>query len=169
MAVMLRKLRALVWLGGMALIGLPLAAQSGDPLPEVKTNARYSEAQGCVEPRDEMRKNHMQYILHQRDETMHQGIRTRQHALEECINCHVVPNDSGQVARIDSEEHFCAGCHTYTAVKIDCFQCHADRPVQKTTFHPLGGKAFSHHADTPTDTPVSTGMLEVLAEEGKIQ
>lgn len=168
MAVMLRKLRTLLWLAGMALMGLPLAAQSGDQqLPEVKTNARYSAEQGCVEPREEMRKNHMQYILHQRDKTMHEGIRTRQHSLEECINCHSVADESGQVARIDSTDHFCAGCHTYAAVKIDCFQCHADRPVQKSAFHPLGGKAFPHHADTGAD--VSTGTLNVLAEEGKMQ
>ncbi|MDV3239883.1 MAG: hypothetical protein LOY58_13650 [Gammaproteobacteria bacterium] len=167
MAVMLRDLRSLILLAGMTLLGLPLAAQSDDHLPEVKTNARYSETQGCVEPREEMRKNHMEYILHQRDETMHQGIRTRQYALEECINCHAVPDESGEVARIDNPEHFCAGCHTYAAVKIDCFQCHADRPVKQTAFHPLGGKTF-HHTENSVDTPVSSDTLGVLAAEGKL-
>lgn len=167
MAVMLQDLRSLVLLVGMTLMGLPLAAQSSDPLPEVKTNARYSETQGCVEPREEMRKNHMKYILHQRDETVHEGIRTRRFSLVECINCHVVPDDQGVVARIDNPEHFCAGCHAYAAVKIDCFQCHADRPVKQTAFHPLGGKAF-HHTENAVDTPVSSDTLGVLAGEGKL-
>ena len=36
----------------------------------------------CVEPTGEMRKNHMEMLKHQRDETMHNGIRTKKHALK---------------------------------------------------------------------------------------
>ncbi|MFN2308334.1 MAG: hypothetical protein ABR553_01155 [Gammaproteobacteria bacterium] len=170
MAVTLRKLRMLVWLAGVAFGAIPLAAQSDTPLPSIpEANARYSDAQGCVEPTEDMRKNHMNFILHQRDATMHEGIRTRQHALEECINCHVPGDDSGKIVRYGSAEHFCSSCHTYAAVKIDCFQCHADRPVQETAFHPLTGAGHSHHADTRVDTQVSPGLLKVLANEGKLQ
>ena len=172
MAVMLRNLQSLVLLAGLILTGLPLVAQSATPLPVVpEAKERFSDTQGCVEPTEEMRKNHMEMILHQRDETMHLGIRTPQHSLEECINCHVPAEDSsGNPMRVDSEEHFCSSCHSYAGVSIDCFQCHADRPVQKTAFHPLGGKAFPHHAaDAADDVAVSAGTLEVLAEEGKIQ
>ena len=45
-----------------------------------------------------------------------------------CIDCHVEPNDEGEIADIDSKDHFCNGCHQYASVQIDCFQCHADRP-----------------------------------------
>ena len=93
----------------------------------------FSDTQECVEPEDEMKRNHMNYILHQRDETMHKGIRTRQYALEECINCHAVKGEDGEYVRVEDPRHFCASCHTYAAVNIDCFQCHADIPVREST------------------------------------
>ena len=113
------------------LVLVPLrTALAGDGLfPEVpKAKARFSETQECVEPLADMRKNHMEYILHQRDATMHEGIRTKQHSLVECINCHV--SDAPDAPRVSSEKHFCNSCHTFAAVNIDCFQCHADRPVK---------------------------------------
>lgn len=82
----------------------------------------------CVQPEDEMRRNHMKYILHQRDKTMHEGIRTETYSLALCIDCHIEPGNDGEVARHDSKEHFCNGCHEYASVQIDCFECHADRP-----------------------------------------
>jgi hypothetical protein len=106
-----------------------LAQAGGSILPEIpQAQGRFSETQGCVEPTAEMRKNHMKYILHQRDETVHEGIRTRQYSLNECINCHV--SAAEDAPRVSSEEHFCSSCHSYAAVSIDCFQCHADRPVK---------------------------------------
>ena len=82
----------------------------------------------CVQPEDEMRRNHMNYILHQRDETMHEGIRTETYSLSKCIDCHVQPNENGEIATHDDKEHFCSACHEYASVQIDCFECHADRP-----------------------------------------
>jgi len=83
----------------------------------------------CVKPEDDMKKNHMNYILHQRDETMHNGIRTETFSLKECINCHVPKNST---ARFGDDEHFCSSCHNFTGVSIDCFQCHMDRPMTKS-------------------------------------
>jgi len=115
---------------GMALAlisALPAHAGGKSILPAIpEAQDRFSETQGCVEPTGEMRKNHMEYILHQRDKTMHEGIRTKRYSLVECINCHV--SDAPDAPRISSEQHFCNSCHTYAAVSIDCFQCHADRP-----------------------------------------
>ncbi|MDW3096291.1 MAG: hypothetical protein R8G33_11505 [Gammaproteobacteria bacterium] len=83
----------------------------------------------CVEDPTWMRTNHFETVLHQRDDTVIRGIRTTKHSLKNCIDCHVTPNAEGEYARYsNSEEHFCASCHTYAAVTIDCFQCHADRP-----------------------------------------
>ncbi len=170
MAVMMYKLRSLLLLAGLTLLGLPLTAQSGTPLPEIpEAKSRVSETQGCVEPTEEMRKNHMNMMLHQRDLTVHEGIRTPQHSLEECINCHVPGDESGKVVRYDSQDHFCASCHTYAGVSIDCFECHADRPVKKTEFHPLVAKPSPHHAKASITGPVTTGTLEILAEEGKLK
>lgn len=83
----------------------------------------------CVEDTEYMRSHHFETVLHQRDKTVIEGIRTTKHSLKNCIDCHITPNADGQYARYtNKEEHFCATCHTYTAVKIDCFDCHADRP-----------------------------------------
>ena len=83
----------------------------------------------CVEDTEWMRSNHFETVLHQRDETVIHGIRTTKHSLKNCIDCHITPNANGEYARYsNSEEHFCASCHVYAAVSIDCFQCHADRP-----------------------------------------
>jgi len=73
-------------------------------------------AEMCVEPTEVMRRDHMKFLLHQRDATVIDGIRTEKYSLVGCINCH---NPS-----------FCAGCHLYTSVKIDCFECHADRGLE---------------------------------------
>ena len=125
------------------LLGMVMPGQADDSLlPKVPAaQSRVSEAQGCVEPTAEMRKNHMNYILHQRDETVHEGVRTKQYSLVECINCHV--SDAPDAPRVSSEEHFCNSCHTYAAVSIDCFQCHADRPVKTSARHamPAVGKS----------------------------
>jgi hypothetical protein len=88
-------------------------------------------AEKCVEPTQEMRVNHMNYILHQRDETMHRGIRTKQHSFKNCINCHTVKDDAGKAVNFKDERHFCNSCHSYAAVKIDCFECHASTPTAK--------------------------------------
>lgn len=95
---------------------------------------RFSVEQGCVAPTEEMRVNHMEYILEQRDATVHKGIRTKQYSLQECISCHV--SDAEDAPRADSEKHFCNSCHVYAAVSIDCFQCHADRPAE-SHYHSL--------------------------------
>ena len=87
------------------------------------------KGQTCIAPIDEMRRSHMTMLLHKRDQTMRQGIRTKEASLTECINCHVTPDANGHVARIDSEKHFCASCHIAASVSIDCFECHADRPT----------------------------------------
>lgn len=87
------------------------------------------KGESCVEPTADMRANHMKYLLHKRDKTMHQGIRTPKHSLVECINCHATPGEDGKIARITDEKHFCSSCHQAVSVKLDCFECHADRPV----------------------------------------
>ncbi len=80
----------------------------------------------CVEP--DMRRQHMDLLKHQRDDTMHNGIRTKRHSLKECISCHVSESDKGEKVSVKSEQHFCNACHTYAAVTLDCFECHASQP-----------------------------------------
>ena len=119
-----RFLRLITAVSAFLLVSLPTLADT--PLPTI--NEPEDEGLKCIHPEDEMRRNHMKYILHERDETMHEGIRGEAESLANCIDCHVQPDENGNVPRIDSTEHFCHGCHEYAAVQIDCFQCHADRP-----------------------------------------
>jgi len=78
----------------------------------------------CVEDPQWMRKNHTQLLLHQRDETVHKGIRDEKHSLKNCIECHASKRDNSVTGRADS---FCEGCHRYAAVKLDCFECHSSK------------------------------------------
>jgi len=120
-----RFLRITLLLAGLALL-FPVTGSAGTPLPVI--HEPEGEGVKCVEPEDVIRRNHMKFILHQRDETMHEGIRTSKYSLAECIDCHVQPDENGHIASVDSKEHFCNTCHQYAAVNIDCFECHADRP-----------------------------------------
>ena len=108
----------------------------------------------CVEDVEWMSSNHFETVLHQRDETVIHGIRTTKHSLKNCIDCHITPNANGSYARYsNSEEHFCASCHEYAAVSIDCFQCHADRPesaIRNAIKNEPANGANQHH-DMQTD------------------
>lgn len=96
-------------------------------LPEPVKSAVEGE-KSCVLPEDEMRRVHMDMLKHQRDDTMHEGIRTTRYSLKECIACHVSKNEAGEKVSVKSREHFCNACHAYTGVTLDCWDCHASQP-----------------------------------------
>lgn len=85
------------------------------------------EGTKCSIPGDDDYKtaHHFEYLLHKRDQTMHQGIRTKQYSLKACINCH---GPADKTVHYGDPKHFCSSCHNYASVNIDCFQCHADQP-----------------------------------------
>lgn len=85
----------------------------------------------CVEPTVVMQKEHFVFLYHQRDKTVIDGIRTKQHSFANCIDCHVNYDEKGKAIPINSEGQFCQTCHVQTAVKIDCFTCHATIPREK--------------------------------------
>ena len=87
-------------------------------------------AKKCVRDTAFMRRNHMNLLKHQRDETMHKGIRTKTYSLKNCINCHVTRDDAGKAIKVSNPKHFCASCHRYAAVKLDCFECHRSTPQE---------------------------------------
>jgi len=122
---LIRQLALLLYVViGFTLMSSPVLADT--PFPSIHKPS--DESLKCIAPNDEMRRNHMNYIMHERDETMHNGIRNEAGSLAACIDCHVEPNANGKIADFGSNEHFCSTCHEYTSVQIDCFQCHADRP-----------------------------------------
>jgi len=80
----------------------------------------------CVEATDVMRRDHMKFLLHQRDRTMRDGVRTRGHSLSGCVECHASRN-TGSVL---GAEGFCQSCHAYAGVRLDCFECHAAKSAR---------------------------------------
>jgi hypothetical protein len=90
------------------------------PLPVIEAAA----GDRCVEDTPTMRRNHMELLQHHRDRTVRDGIRTTQHSLANCVTCHA----SRKTGRVTGAEGFCSSCHSYAGVKLDCFECHADRP-----------------------------------------
>ena len=80
----------------------------------------------CVAPVEEMRRNHMEMLKHQRDRTMRAGIRGEPASLNACIECHAGKQSGSVLGASDSGKgsNFCESCHSYVAVKLDCFECH---------------------------------------------
>lgn len=99
----------------------------------------------CVEPVDVMRKDHMQFLKHQRDDTVHRGIRTAKHSLIECLNCHTHKDQEGRFISINAPGQFCESCHAYASVKMDCFECHATKPRTPTVHPDRGGLGALRH------------------------
>jgi hypothetical protein len=107
--------------------GAPLSAgESRVPVPHP---AMSGKAEKCVAPVSEMRRYHMNYLKHQRVETLRKGIRGKAYSLKGCVNCHAVKDEAAGGAR--TVEPFCGACHKYAAVTIDCFSCHTNKAQDK--------------------------------------
>lgn len=146
---------------------LPLSVYADSLLPVLpKAKENYDDKTRCVEPIDVMRKNHMDFILHQRDDTLRKGIRTKQHSLKGCVNCHNAPADDGKVASAKDSEHFCSSCHVYTAVQIDCFKCHTDKPKNTQYRHKITSQAIKQHKFASQDLDQETLKLLATEKEG---
>jgi len=94
---------------------LAVAAYAGAPRFKIE------RGESCVAPVAEMRRDHMKLLLHQRDRTLREGVRTTRFSLKGCIDCHA----DAKTGSVLGEDGFCSSCHEYTAVKIDCFECHS--------------------------------------------
>ncbi|MBK7791386.1 MAG: hypothetical protein IPJ62_01980 [Betaproteobacteria bacterium] len=118
----LARAAAALALAGCALAGGAVAA---DAPP-----AAGAAAARCVEETGYMRRNHMDLLRHHRDRTVREGIRTTRHSLAGCVDCHADPQTRSVVGRnAAGRAGFCAGCHRYVAVQLDCFDCHATQPA----------------------------------------
>ena len=141
-------------------------------IPQTNLSTAKQNADMCVEPTADMRRNHMVYLDGHRDKTVIEGIRTKKHSLNECINCHVAPTKAnGEALHYSDKEHFCASCHSYVGVKIDCFQCHADRPqVTKQADYKHKLSADKYHAMLgKSSSPKLSDLLMVGEAEGAAQ
>ncbi|MGB0846896.1 MAG: hypothetical protein ACPGSM_09220 [Thiolinea sp.] len=155
----------------LAFIAFLLVACDASP-PQTQLATAKAKADQCVEPTEDMRRNHMVYLDVHRDKTVIEGIRTKKHSLNECINCHVASTkENGEALHYPDQEHFCASCHTYAGVKIDCFQCHADRPqVMETADYKHKLSADKYHAMLgKKSSPDLSDLLLVSETQGVTQ
>lgn len=141
-------------------------------IPQTNLSTAKQKADQCVAPTEDMRRNHMVYLDGHRDKTVIEGIRTKKHSLNECVNCHVSrTKENGEALHYSDPEHFCASCHAYVGVKIDCFQCHADRPeVMETADYKHKLSADEYHAMLgKSKTPSLNDLLLLGTGEGVVQ
>ena len=158
-SLMQRASRAAFLAAAMVWAGMS-PAQAGAPKPVIEKAVK---GQQCVEDTEYMRKNHMKVLDHHRDKTVIEGIRTKKHSLKECINCHA-SEKSGSVAK--SKDDFCVSCHSYAAVKIDCFECHSTKPQGPMTMHPLNADTahYKHKLAAGANKPVSVDDMAKVAQ-----
>ena len=117
----LMVVKCLLLLMGLTFAWVSVSGERGPDIPRGKGDH-------CVADTDFMRRNHMDLILHQRDDTVIRGLRDEPFSLVECVDCHARNDSDGKAVRIDAKGEFCASCHEYVAVSIDCFSCHAAVP-----------------------------------------
>jgi len=111
-----------------AILAAALAVAAHADAPKFKIE----RGESCVAPVEEMRRDHMKMLFHQRDRTMREGVRTTRFSLKGCVDCHA-GRASGSVLGKDG---FCSSCHEYAAVKIDCFECHTPQRDVRTAGRP---------------------------------
>ena len=97
------------------------AEQSGVPLPIL---SKAVKGEQCVEPANIMRREHMNFLSHQRDETLREGIRGKKYSLQQCTECHATVDPEIKEGKVRTLQPFCTQCHEYASVKLDCFACH---------------------------------------------
>jgi hypothetical protein len=146
--VSLAKLRdMLTWQRGAvmaALLAVSFVAVASADAHEESSHGRvpvpvHPEGKGdkCVRDTAYMKRHHMDELKHQRNDTMRKGIRTKEMSLQNCIDCHA----SKETNSVLGKEGFCQSCHSYAAVKLDCFECHASKPKSAKPLHPAVSQA----------------------------
>lgn len=150
------RLVIFVFLAGLFVPGLDwsvdgaspaLAAEAGPAASTIVPMPPKGKGDMCVADTAFMRRNHMIVLNHQRNDTVHDGIRTKQFSLRGCIECHAVNGPDAKPVTVASPKHFCRSCHDYAAVKIDCFECHASRPdMSKSAQRPVSHDGRALHA-----------------------
>jgi predicted CXXCH cytochrome family protein len=119
-----------VVLGALFATSFMAQSQSDAENSSSALNKQVTTGESCVKDTSWMRRNHMELLKHDRDRTLRQGIRPVDGSIKECVNCHATKDDHGQQLSINAEGEFCAGCHNFASVSIDCFDCHSTKPEE---------------------------------------
>jgi len=168
-----KRLRPLVFIRdcllaiGIATAGFaPAAATDFAKADYVTPGSKAAGLENCVRETGFMRRNHMELIEHQRDVTVHQGIRNTTDSLAGCIDCHVGYDQQRQPMPVYAEGQFCRNCHEFTAVHLDCFGCHAGVPVHPTgdSTQPGGGRKVGLSTGRPETRDVTRDVKQGVGE-----
>lgn len=119
----------------------------------VTQGSKAEKLDACVAPTADIRRNHMDYLKHGRDEVVIAGDRSGKYQLNECIDCHATTDDSGSNVPVNADGQFCASCHEYVAVSLSCFQCH------RTTPEPTASKLGQIDLGSSIDKTLHASML----------
>ena len=125
--------------------------QSGERVPKPVIQLP-TTVEACIRPSEFMRRNHMHLLTHKRDKTVRQGIRTKDASLSACVDCHAGKKADGSFIPVNAPGQFCSTCHEYTAVKLDCFECHRTTPDL--------GLETTQSAD-PQNEVIAAGEIEI--------
>lgn len=72
---------------------------------------------------------HADFLKHQEEVTVNQGIRKADNTIERCVTCHAVNDAEGRAVSSADPRHFCTQCHVQQAVATNCFTCHNSEPA----------------------------------------
>ena len=137
MQTFISSLRILLLATLLGTLPLAFATAADEPASSfgdiaIPSPTKPADAANCVEPVEVMRRDHMKFLMHQRDATVLDGERDSKYSLTGCMDCHNPADTGTEVIRYENPQHFCASCHNYASVNIDCFECHADRGLAKS-------------------------------------
>lgn len=146
---------ALAWAGSES-----KPRESGLPKPVIQEAIKGEQ---CVEDTDYMRRNHMVLLEEEGDRVKIDGIRGGKHSLKGCIDCHASPT-SGSVAKFETD--FCISCHTFTAVEVNCFQCHATKPEGPMIMHSMDAETahYKHKLAAGASQPIGVEEMVKVAQ-----
>ncbi len=82
----------------------------------------------CVLNTAQMRRTHMMLLRTVREDIVRRDARDTRFRLTHCVACHVQRTASGRFIPVNAPGQFCASCHAYVGVRLDCFDCHAAVP-----------------------------------------
>ncbi len=91
----------------------------------------------CVLKTSVMRRTHMMLLRAVREEIVRHDARDTRFRLTHCVACHAQRTSTGRVLPVNAPGQFCASCHAYVGVRLDCFACHAAVPAQRGLSAPL--------------------------------
>ena len=88
-------------IAGLIALFLTFVLSAGDAVADVVTpEVPMGRGAQCVEPIEIMRRDHFEFIKHQRDQTVYHGIRGTRHSLAGCIDCHASKSADGEFYRL---------------------------------------------------------------------